>query len=90
MPLMRYLAHVRAHGLTELLVETDLSVGVAMTKVGWRSRGHAARQFIAIVGMSPSSNRRTAIGRTLTETSPWPSATQGGPESKGPLTTGVP
>ena len=90
MPLMRYLAHVRAHGLTELLVETDLPIRVAMTKVGWRSRGHAARQFTDVVGISPSEYRRTAIGRTLTETSPWPSATQGSPESKGPLTTGVP
>ena len=80
MPPMRYLAHVRARGLTELLVETDLPVGVAMTQVGWRSRGYAARQLIAIVGVSPSSNRRTAIGRSVTETSPWPSATQGSPE----------
>lgn len=84
MPLMRHLARVRAHGLTELLVETDLSVGVALTKVGWRSRGYAARQFTHIVGMSPSSNRRTAIGQSLTETGRWPSATQGSPESKGP------
>ena len=90
MPPMRYLAHIRAHRLAELLVETDLPIGVAMTKVGWRSRGHAARQFTDVVGISPSEYRRTAIGRTLTETSPWPSATQGSPESKGPLTTGVP
>lgn len=69
---MRYLAHIRTLRLAHLLVETDLPIGVAMTKVGWRSRGHAARQFTGIVG-----------------TSPWPSATQGSPESKGPLTTGV-
>lgn len=90
MPPMRYLAHIRAHRLAELLVETDLPIGVAMTKVGWRSRGHAARQFTDVVGISPSEYRRTAIGRTLTETNPWPSATQGRPESKGTLTTGVP
>ncbi|WP_081994415.1 MULTISPECIES: helix-turn-helix transcriptional regulator [unclassified Kocuria] len=90
MPPMRYLAHIRAHRLAELLVETDLPIGVATTKVGWRSRGHAARQFTDVVGISPSEYRRTAIGRTLTETSPWPSATQGSPESEGPLTTGVP
>lgn len=52
--------------------------------------GHVARQFTDVVGISPSEYRRTAIGRTLTETSPWPSATHGSPESKGPLTTGVP
>lgn len=82
MPPMRYLAHVRVHRLAELLVETDLPVGVAMTHVGWRSRGHAARQFSAIVGMSPSNYRRTAIARSLTGSSQWPSsAAQGSPES---------
>ncbi|WP_052459859.1 helix-turn-helix transcriptional regulator [Tessaracoccus massiliensis] len=65
MPPMRYLAHIRAHRLAELLVETDLPIGVAMTKVGWRSRGHAARQFTAIVGMSPSKYRRTAIDQAI-------------------------
>lgn len=63
MPPMRYLAHVRAHRLAELLVETGLPVGVAMTHVGWHSRGHAARQFTAIVGVSPSAYRRTATQR---------------------------
>lgn len=81
MPPMRYLAHVRAHRLAELLVETDLPVGVAMTRVGWRSRGHAARQFTDIFGMSPSNYRRTAIARSLTGTSQWPSAAHGSPES---------
>ena len=81
MPPMRYLAHIRAHRLAELLVETDLPIGVAMTHVGWHSRGHAARQFTAIVGMNPSSYRRTAIARSLTGTSQWPSAAQGSPES---------
>ena len=61
MPPMRYLAHIRAHRLAHLLVETDLPIGVAMTKVGWRSRGHAARQFTDVVGISPSEYRRTAI-----------------------------
>ena len=60
MPPMRYLAHVRAHRLAELLVETDLPIGVAMTRVGWRNRGHAARQFTAIIGVSPSAYRLTA------------------------------
>ena len=60
---MRYLAHVRAHRLAELLVETDLPIGVAMTRVGWRNRGHAARQFTAIIGVSPSAYRLTATQR---------------------------
>ena len=59
MPPIQYLAHVRAHRLAGLLIETDLPIGVAMTQVGWRSRGHAARQFTAIVGVSPSAYRRT-------------------------------
>ena len=63
MPPMRYLAHVRAHRLAELLVETDLPIGVAMTRVGWRNRGHAARQFTAIIGVSPSAYRLTATQR---------------------------
>lgn len=60
MPPMRYLARVRAYRLAQLLVETDLPIGIAMSQVGWRSRGHAARQFTAVVGESPSSYRRTA------------------------------
>ena len=87
---MRYLARIRTHRLSGLLDETDLPVGVSTTKVGWRSGGHAARRFIATVGISPSDYRRTAIGRALTETSPWLSATQGSPESTGLLTTGLP
>lgn len=50
----------------------------------------ALRAIANDVGIRQSDYRRTAKGRTLTETSPWPSATQGGPESKGPVTTGVP
>lgn len=60
MPPMRYLAHVRAHRLAKLLMETDLPIGDAMNRVGWRSRGHAARQFTAIIGVTPSEYRRTA------------------------------
>lgn len=63
MPPIQYLAHLRAHRLAELLIETDLPIGAAMTQVGWRSRGHAARQFTAIVGVSPSAYRRTATQR---------------------------
>lgn len=81
---MRYLAHIRTLRLAHLLVETDLPIGVAMAKVGWRNRGHAAGQFTGIVGISPSDYRRIAKGRTLTETSPRPSATQGSPRIKRP------
>ena len=54
---MRHLAHVRAHRSARLLVETDPPVGVAMTQVGWSSRGRAARQLAAAVGLSPSGYR---------------------------------
>lgn len=63
MPPIQYLAHVRADRLAELLIETDLPIGVAMNRVGWHSRGHAARQFAAIIGVSPSDYRRNAIDR---------------------------
>lgn len=91
MPPMRYLAHVRAHRLAELLIGTDLPIGVAMNRVGWRSRGHAARQFTAIVGISPSNYRRTAIDRAIFhEDKPMASSTTGQPEAEGSLRTGVP
>lgn len=54
---MRYLARLRAHRLARLLADTDLPVGAAMREVGWRSRGHAARQFAAVMGMPPSAYR---------------------------------
>lgn len=78
MPPMQYLAHVRAHRLAELLVETDLPIGVAMGQVGWSSRGHAARQFTMIIGISPSDYRRAA---TQHENSPCPCC---GRRGKGP------
>lgn len=64
---MHYLARVRAHKLARLLAESDLPIGVAMSQVGWRSRGHAARQFTAIMGISPSTYRREASERELTQ-----------------------
>ena len=79
MPPMQYLAHVRAHRLAELLVGTDLPIGVAMVQVGWSSRGHAARQFTTIIGVSPSDYRRAA---TQGEGSPCPCC---GRRGKGPL-----
>lgn len=83
MPPMRYLVHVRAHRLAELLAETDLPIGVAMSRVGWHSRGHAARQFTCIVGVSPSNYRRTATDRTIYgKTSTWPSTSPGSVKTK--------
>lgn len=57
---MRYLARVRAHRLAHLLLETDLPISVAMSQVGWHSRGHAARQFNAVMGVNPSTYRKTS------------------------------
>ncbi|MBS9538352.1 helix-turn-helix transcriptional regulator [Micrococcus luteus] len=57
---MQYLVRVRARRLAQLLVATDLPVGVAMRQVGWGSRGHAARQFQAVTGFSPSAYRKVA------------------------------
>lgn len=64
MPPIQYLAHVRAHRLAELLIETDLPIGAAMTQVGWRSRGHAARQFTKLMGVTPSAYRAECRQRT--------------------------
>ncbi|MDO5065872.1 MAG: AraC family transcriptional regulator [Propionibacteriaceae bacterium] len=58
---MRFLTALRAHLLARLLLETDLSVTEAMRRVGWRSRGHAARHFKALFGVSPSQYQ--AAGR---------------------------
>ncbi len=63
---MQYLARARAQRLAWLLMETDLPIGVAMAEVGWRSRGHAARQFAELMGVSPSEFRsqlRARAGR---------------------------
>lgn len=57
-PPMQYLSRVRTHRLARLLRETDLPIGMAMVQVGWHSRGHAARQFTAILGVTPLSYRR--------------------------------
>lgn len=54
---MTYLATVRAERLARLLRETDLPVETAMRKVGWHSRGHAARMFRQAVGVTPTRYR---------------------------------
>ena len=58
---MRFLMYLRAHLLATLLRETDLPIAEAMHKVGWHSRGHAARHFKAVFGMSPSSYREIGL-----------------------------
>lgn len=65
---MSFLMRVRARRLAHLLVTTDLPIGDAMAQVGWHSRGHAARQFKALTGETPSEFRaaRASQGRTPT------------------------
>lgn len=55
---MTYLATLRAEHLARLLRETDLPIEVAMRKVGWHSRGHAARMFRQCVGVTPTRYRQ--------------------------------
>lgn len=69
---MRYLALIRAHRLAQMLRDTDLPIGVAMRHVGWRSRGHAARQFAAIIGVSPSTYRASELSRSRMESYCYP------------------
>ncbi|MDO5084555.1 MAG: AraC family transcriptional regulator [Arachnia propionica] len=57
---MRFLMSLRAHRLARLLLETDLSITEAMERVGWHSRGHAARHFKATFGVSPSRYRASS------------------------------
>lgn len=56
-PPMRFLTRIRARRMAQLLAGTDLSVDETMRRVGWHSRGHAARQFRAVVGVTPSEYR---------------------------------
>lgn len=55
---MTYLTTLRAEHLARLLRETDLPIEQAMAKVGWHSRGHAARLFRQAVGLSPTRYRQ--------------------------------
>nr|WP_243729234.1 AraC family transcriptional regulator [Nesterenkonia sphaerica] len=52
-----YLTMLRAEELARLLRETDLPIEVAMRKVGWNTRGHAARFFRQHLGATPSRYR---------------------------------
>lgn len=87
MPPMQHLSRVRAHRLALLLQETGLPIGVAMARVGWHSRGHAAHQFRAVIGVSPSAYRR-ATARATPDNSPhheaagcWPAGAASGEQT---------
>ncbi|NJJ03212.1 AraC family transcriptional regulator [Corynebacterium coyleae] len=84
MPPMRYLAHIRTLRLAHLLVETDLPIGVAMTKVGWRSRKHAARQFTGIVGIRLAEPSAHFEGARSHRDHPVAISNAGQPRIKGP------
>lgn len=60
---LTYLMTVRAEQLARLLRETDLPIEQAMAKVGWHSRGHAARQFRQTVGLTPTRYRQLSLRR---------------------------
>lgn len=57
---MTYLVAIRAEHLARLLRETDLPIEEAMRRVGWHSRGHAARMFRQAMGVTPTRYRRLA------------------------------
>ncbi|WP_344308509.1 AraC family transcriptional regulator [Brevibacterium samyangense] len=61
---MTYLVTIRAEHLARLLRETDLPIEEAMRRVGWRSRGHAARMFRQAVGVTPTRYRELSRQKT--------------------------
>ena len=61
---MTYLVTVRAEQLARLLRETDLRIEEAMRRVGWYSRGHAARMFRQAVGVTPTRYRELSRQKT--------------------------
>lgn len=61
---MTYLLTVRAERLARLLRETDMPIEEAMRRVGWYSRGHAARMFRQTVGVTPTRYRELSRQKT--------------------------
>ncbi len=61
---MTYLVTIRAEHLAQLLRETDLPIEEAMRRVGWYSRGHAARMFRQAVGVTPTRYRELSRQKT--------------------------
>jgi AraC-like DNA-binding protein len=54
---LTFLTMVRIEHLARLLRETDVPIEIAMRRVGWRSRGHAARLFRQYAGVTPTQYR---------------------------------
>ncbi|MCW4353449.1 AraC family transcriptional regulator [Hoyosella sp. YIM 151337] len=61
---MTYLVTIRAEHLARLLRETELPIEEAMRRVGWYSRGHAARMFRQAVGVTPTRYRELSRQKT--------------------------
>ncbi|GAA1546577.1 AraC family transcriptional regulator [Brevibacterium picturae] len=61
---LTYLVTIRAEHLARLLRETDLPIEEAMRRVGWHSRGHAARMFRQAVGVTPTRYRELSRQKT--------------------------
>ena len=55
---LAFLTMIRAELLAKYLRETDLTVAVAMQRVGWQSRSHATRLFREYVGVTPGHYRQ--------------------------------
>lgn len=58
---LAFLTMLRAERLARLLRETDLTVTVAMQRVGWHSRSHATRLFREYVGVTPGHYRTMGV-----------------------------
>lgn len=57
---LSYLTQLRVQELARLLRHTNASVESLMHRVGWNSRGHAARHFSRHTGLTPIKYRRRA------------------------------
>lgn len=54
---LAFLTMLRAEQLARLLRDTDIPIEAAMRRVGWHSRGHAARLFRQYMGVTPGRYR---------------------------------
>lgn len=52
-----YLTMLRVERMADLLSETDLTIAIIASEVGWGDADFAARQFRRSVGVSPSQYR---------------------------------
>jgi len=67
MPPMAHLRKIRVDQMARLLASTDLSVGEAARRVGWRNQFHASQCFHAHHGISPTEYRRRQSAPPLTD-----------------------